>query len=67
MSYTDMYPTRPLVEYIYFTKCSSLCVEHMMFDSFVDCALIKVYVGPEEGTKRAVYEEGHWDGCITGV
>ena len=38
-----------------------------MFDSFVDCALIKVYVGPEEGTKRAVYEEGHWDGCITGV
>ena len=38
-----------------------------MFDSFVDCALIQVYVGPEEGTKRAVCEEGHWDGCITRV
>ena len=41
--------------------------DHMTFVSFVGCVLIQVYVGPEEGTKTAVCEEGHWDGCITRV
>ena len=55
----NMYPTTPLVW--------NLCAEQMMFDSFVGCVPIQVYAGPEEGTKRAVCEEGHWDGCITRV